>query len=78
MGDAAKARKAGITRTDRNEAKGVIQGIREKAASLGRLVTDLRRRVFVLERENNRLMATIRKFQLESTQQPSKKSSKVR
>ena len=62
----AKVLKAGIARTSRKEAKGATQGIGETNPNLRRLVADLRRRVFVLERENKRLMATIRKFQVES------------
>jgi hypothetical protein len=78
MADVAKARKAKIAMTNRKEAKGVIQGIREKNAGLRRLVAELRTRVFVLERENKRLKATISKFQLESARQPNKKSNKAR
>ena len=68
MADAAKARKAEITRTERKEAKGVIRAIREKNASLRRLVAELRTRVFLLERENKRLKTTIREIQIKSNQ----------
>ena len=78
MANVAKARKAEITRTNRKEAKGVIQGIREKNASLRRLVAELRTKVFLLERENKRLRATISKFQPESAQQPNGKSGIAR
>jgi hypothetical protein len=73
MATIAKVLKAGIARTSRKEAKGSTQGIGETNPSLRRLVADLRRRVFVLERENKRLMATIRKFQVESAQKPNEK-----
>jgi len=78
MADAAKARKAEITRTERKEAKLVIQGTKEKNASLRRLVAELRTRVFLLERENKRLKATFRKSQMESVQQPNGKTRKAR
>jgi len=78
MANVAKAREVEITTANKRGAKGVIQGIREKNASLRRLVADLRRRVFVLERENKGLNATIRKFQLESAQKPDEKSSIAR
>ena len=58
----AKVLKAGIARTSRKEAKGATQGIGETNPNLRRLVADLKRRVFVLERENKRLTATIRKI----------------
>jgi len=73
MATIAKVLKAGIARTIRKEAKGSTQGIGETNPNLRRLVADLRRRVFVLERENKRLMATIRKFQVESARKPNAK-----
>jgi len=78
MANVAKSRKEDITRTNRKEAKGVIQAIREKNASLRRLVAELRTRVFLLERENKRLKATFRKSQVGSAQQPNAESSKAR
>jgi len=62
MATIAKGLKGEIARTSRKEAKGATQGIGETNPNLRRLVADLRRRVFVLERENKRLMATIRKI----------------
>ena len=50
--------------------KAAAQGIAKTKPNLRMLVADLRRRVFVLERENKRLMATIRKLQVESVQKP--------
>jgi hypothetical protein len=76
MADVAKARKAKITRTNRKVAKDAIQVNRKKNASLRRLVAELRTRVFVLERENKRLRATIKEFQVKSIQKPKGKSSK--
>ena len=78
MANVAKSRKVEITRINRKEAKGVIQAIREKNASLRRLVAELRTRVFLLERENKRLKTTIREFQLGTAHQPNGKSSKAR
>jgi len=62
MATIAKVLKAEIARTSRKEAKGATQGIGETNPNLSRLVADLKRRVFVLERENKRLTATIRKI----------------
>ena len=78
MADVAKSRKVEITRINRKEAKGAIQAIREKNASLRRLVAELRTRVFLLERENKRLKTTIREFQVGSAHQPKETSSKAR
>jgi hypothetical protein len=63
MANISRALKAKIARTRRKKAKGSTQGIGEKKPNLRKLVADLRRRVFVLERENKRLMATIREIQ---------------
>jgi hypothetical protein len=51
MANFANALKAEINKTNRREAKGVIQEIRGKNASLRRLVAELRTRVFILERK---------------------------
>ena len=50
--------------------KAASQGIAKTKPNLRMLVADLRRRVFVLERENKRLMATIRKLEVKSDQKP--------
>ena len=76
MASVAKTGKVEIIRTSRKAAKDVIREIREKNASLRRLVAELRTRVFVLERENKRLKATIREFPVKSIQKPKGKSSK--
>jgi hypothetical protein len=78
MANIAKARKAEITRTNRKEAKAAILQIREMNASLRKLVAELRTKVFVLERENKRLKATIRKSQVDPAQHPTGEPSKAR
>lgn len=70
MANFAKALKPEITKTNRKETKGVLQEIRERNASLRRLVAELRTRVFILERENKRLKATIGRLQGEAVQKP--------
>lgn len=59
MANVVKALKAEIARTSRKVATGATQGIGETNPNLRRLVADLRRRVFVLERENKRLITTV-------------------
>ncbi len=78
MANVAKAFKMGIDRARTKGTKDAIQGIREKNASLRRLVAELRTKVFLLERENKRLRATIREFQIKSAEKPNRKPSKAR
>jgi len=70
MANIAKVLKVEIATKSSKEAKGATQGMGETKPNLRTLVADLRRRVFVLERENKRLMATVRKLQGESIQKP--------
>ena len=77
MASVAKTGKLEIIRTSRKAAKDVIREIREKNASLRRLVAELRTRVFVLDRENKHLKATIRESQRKSNQKPKEKSRKT-
>jgi len=70
MEDIAKAPKIEIAGGNRKEGKEAAQGIGKTKPNQRKLVADLRRRVFVLERENKRLMATIRKLQVDSVQKP--------
>jgi hypothetical protein len=78
MANVAKALKMEIVGAKRKGTKDAIQGIREKNASLRRLVAELRTKVFLLERENKRLKAAIREFQIKSAQMPNVKPSKAR
>ena len=70
MAKVPKVLKEKIARTNRKENRGATQVIGEMKPNLRSIVADLRRRVFVLERENKRLMATIRKLQVDSVQKP--------
>ena len=77
MANIAKVLKVEIATKSSKEAKGATQGMGETKPNLRTLVADLRRRVFVLERENKRLMATVRKLQgnpFRSLMNPSKTS----
>jgi len=65
--DIAKVLEVEFVSRSRKEA---AQEIGKTKPNLRMLVADLRRRVFVLERENKRLMATIRKLQVDSVQKP--------
>jgi len=78
MSNVAKVLKAEIMRISRKEAKGATQGIGKSNTWLRRIVADLKKRVVVLEKENRRLVATTRKYQVESPQRPDEETSKAR
>ena len=76
MANVPKVLKEKIAKTNRKEPKGASQVIGEMKPNLRSIVADLRRRVFVLERENKRLMAAINKFRVESAQKSDEKTAK--
>jgi DNA-binding transcriptional regulator YiaG len=69
MSNVAKVLKAEIMRISRKEAKGATQGIGKSNTWLRKIVADLKRRVLLLEKENKRLVATMKKNQVESPQE---------
>jgi len=78
MSNIAKVLKAEIMRISRKEAKGATQGIGKTNTWLRKIVADLKKRVVLLEKENRRLAATTRKYQVESPQKPNEETSKAR
>lgn len=78
MSNIAKVLKAEIMRIGRKEARGATQGIAKTNMWLRKIVADLKRRVLLLEKENKRLVATMRKYQAESPQKPDEETSKAR
>ena len=78
MSNIAKVLKAEIMRISRKEAKGATQGIGKSNTWLRKIVADLKKRVVLLEKENKRLVATMRKYQVESPQKPDEETSKAR
>jgi DNA-binding transcriptional regulator YiaG len=68
MSNIAKVLKAEIMRISRKETKGATQGIGKSTSVLRKIVADLKRRVLLLEKENKRLVATMKKRQVESPQ----------
>ena len=68
MSNVVKVLKAEIMRISRKEAKGATQGIGKTNTWLRKIVADLKRRVLLLEKENKRLVATTKKYQVESPQ----------
>ena len=68
MPDIAKVLKNEIARISRKEVKGATQGIGKSHAWLKKIVADLKGRVLLLEKENKGLVATMKKYQVESPQ----------
>jgi DNA-binding transcriptional regulator YiaG len=78
MSNIAKVLKAEIMRISRKEAKGATKGIGKTNTWLRKIVADLKKRVVLLEKENRRLAATMKKYQVESPQKPDEETSKAR
>ena len=64
MSNVVNVLKAEIARISKKEAKSATQAIGKSNVWLRKAVADLRKRVFLLERENKRLTATVEKYQL--------------
>src|SRR5512136_1092433 len=64
MSNVVKILKAEIARISKKEAKSATQGIGKSNAWLRKVVADLRKRVLMLEKENKRLAATVKKYRV--------------
>ena len=64
MSNVVNVLKAEIARISKKEAKNATQTIGKSNVWLKKTVADLRKRVFVLERENKRLTAAVTKFKV--------------
>ncbi len=78
MSNVAKVLKAEIMRISRKEAKRAIEQIGKSNTWLRKIVADLKKRVVLLEKENKRLVATLRKYPVESPQKPDEETTKAR
>jgi DNA-binding transcriptional regulator YiaG len=76
MSNVVKILNAEIARISKREAKSATQAIGKSNTWLRKTVADLKRRVFVLERESKRLTAVTRKYQAAQPQQPDKEEGK--
>jgi DNA-binding transcriptional regulator YiaG len=70
MSNVVNALKAEIARISKKEAKSATQGIGKSNTWLKKTVADLRKRVLVLEKENRRLVAAMKKYQVVQPQVP--------
>jgi len=68
MSNVVKILKAEIARISKREAKSATEGIGKSNTWLRKIVADLKRRVVLLEKENRRLVGTMKKYQVESPQ----------
>jgi len=68
MSNVVKILKAEIARISKREAKSATQGVGKSNTWLRKIVADLKRRVVLLEKENRRLVGTMKKYQVESLQ----------
>jgi DNA-binding transcriptional regulator YiaG len=76
MSNVVKILKAEIARISKKEAKSATQAIGKSNTWLRRVVSDLKKRVVMLEKENKRLVAAIKKYQVESPQKVHAEESK--
>jgi DNA-binding transcriptional regulator YiaG len=64
MSNVVKILKAEIARISKKEAKSATQAIGKSNIWLRKTVADLKKRLVLLEKENKRLVATVKKFQV--------------
>jgi DNA-binding transcriptional regulator YiaG len=76
MSNVAKVLKAEIARISKREAKSATQGIGKANTWLRKTAADLKKRLSLLEKENKRLAATMKKYQIESPQKPEAEEDK--
>jgi DNA-binding transcriptional regulator YiaG len=76
MSNIVNVLKAEIARISRKEAKGATQGIGKSNTWLRKIVADLKKRLLLLEKENKRLVAAMRKCQVELPQKPEAEEGK--
>jgi len=70
MSNIAKVLKAEIARIGKREAKSATQAIGKSNTWLRKTVSDLKKRLVLLEKENKHLAAAMKKFQVEQPQKP--------
>ena len=78
MANIAKALKAEISRISRKEAKGAIGPIAKSNIDLKKTVVDLKKRLAVLEKENKRLLAGVKKEKSVKAPEPLEETKKAR
>ena len=78
MANVAKVLKDEIARISRKEVKGATQGIGKSNTALRKTVADLKKRVASVEKENKRLVASVRKQKPEAGEKRFEEKEKAR
>ena len=78
MSNIAKALKAEISRISRKEAKSTVGPIAKSNLDLKKIVSDLKKRLAALEKENKRLLAGVKREKPVTPSEPSEETKKVR
>lgn len=76
MSNVVKILKAEIARISKREAKSATQAIGKSNTWLRKTVADLKKKLVLLEKENKRLGAAMKKFQAEQPQKPIQEEGK--
>ena len=76
MSNVVKILKAEIARISKKEAKSATQAIGKSNTWLRKTVADMKKRLVLLEKENKRLVAAMKKFQVEEPQKPDQEEGK--
>ena len=76
MSNVVKILKAEIARISKKEAKSATQVIGRSNTWLRKVVADLKKRIVLLEKENRRLIATVKKYQVAQPQKVEQEEDK--
>jgi DNA-binding transcriptional regulator YiaG len=76
MSNVVKILKAEIARISKKEAKSATQAIGKSNTWLRKTVADLKKRMLFLEKENKRLIAVVKKFQVEEPEKVEQEEGK--
>jgi DNA-binding transcriptional regulator YiaG len=76
MSNVVKILKAEIARISKKEAKNATEAIGKSNTWLRKTVADLKKRLVLLEKENKRLVATVKKFQMEQPEKVDQEEGK--
>jgi DNA-binding transcriptional regulator YiaG len=76
MSNVEKVLKTEIARISKREAKSATQGIGKSTVWLRRTVADLKKRLALLEKENKRLAAAMKRYQMAQPQVPDAEEGK--
>ena len=76
MSNVVKILKAEIARISKKEANSATQAIGKSNTWLRKTVADMKKRLVLLEKENKRLVATVKKYQVAQPEKPDQEEGK--